>query len=189
MSREYLQPVYLTLRVKLASGVIEDHSAASPYIVGEELARHIAAYVQDHHTGYYPAVDYFNELGVIDPDLFSALENVSWLVTTMSKDIIRNGLRSYMRNIKFDSTQMIATTMPQVRPGVKNAMHRLALHYTPDQLRVNLHADLVEREKIQSTAILEGTKEKIKQWLDEKFIQAEVCDIWFKNGPVSEDVI
>ena len=188
MSREYTQPVNLTLKVKLASQLIENHSAASPYIVGEELARHIAAYVQDHHTGYYPAVDYFHELEIIDPDLFTALENVSWLVTTISKDILRAGLRGFLKNIKFDSTQMIATTLPQIRPGSENAMHRLALHYTPDQIRINLLADLIQSENQKTLDILDKAKENIADWLDEKFLHSEVCDLWYQADSNQDDV-
>lgn len=189
MNSDYTQPVNITLKVKLASQLIENHSAASPYVVGEELARHVAIYVQNHHTGYYPAVDYFHELGIIDTDLFTALENVSWLVTSMSKDILRTGLRTYLRNIQFDSTQMIATTLPQIRPGSKNAMHRLALHYTPDQIRINLLADLIQSENIKTQDKLQKAKENISMWLDGKFLHSEVCDFWYREDTNKDDVV
>lgn len=179
MNKEFTYPVNLTLKVKLASQLIEDHSAASPYIVGAEIARHVSTYVQENNIGYYPAVNYFQDLGVIEPDLLAALKSISWLVTTMSMDIIHTGLRSYLRNINFDSNQMIATTLPPVRPGSENAIHRLALHYTPDQLRTNLHGDLKQSGEEKSADILEETKEKIQQWLNDKFIHAEVSDIWY----------
>jgi hypothetical protein len=179
MNKEYTFPVNLTLKVKLASQLIEDHSAASPYIVGAEVARHISSYVQKNNIGYYPAVNYFHDLDIIEPELFAALKSISWLVTTMSMDIIHTGLRSYLRNINFDSNQMIATTLPPIRPGSENAIHMLALHYTPDQLRINLHGDLKQSEENKSAHILEETKEKIQQWLNDKFVHAEVCDIWY----------
>jgi len=181
MDKVYTFPVNLTLRVKLSSQLIEDHSAASPYIVGAEIARHVSTYTQENNLGYYPAVEYFQDLGVIEPELFAALKSVSWLVTTMSMDVIHTGLRSYLRRIDFGSNQMIATTLPPIRPGSENAIHQLALHYTPDQLRMSLHGELKQSENTKSAAILEETKVNIKRWLDDKFIYAEVNDIWYRD--------
>ena len=93
MTQLHLTRIAVSLQVKISAEAIEQHSVASPYVVGEELARQVAAYVQRERLGYYPALDYFRALEVIEPELLQAVENISWLVCGLVREELKTGLR------------------------------------------------------------------------------------------------
>jgi hypothetical protein len=177
MNQLKLVRVAVSLQVKLSAEVIEQHAVASPYIVGEELARQVAAYVQHERLGYYPALDYFRTIEEVDTDLLEAAESISWLVCGLVRDELRNRLRSVFSNVKFESVQTVAYTMPTARPGNSNALHDLVLHFTPDQVRVNLVASSIRRQDNNPEIALKLAKHQICRWLKDRFSSLEITSM------------
>ncbi len=185
MSRENIKLVAVSLRVKVASQVIEEHSVASPYIVGEELARQIAAYVQKNHIGYYPALDFFHESNEVEKDLLDAVESISWLVSSLVRDEIQVRLRTVFSELRFESIQCVAYTLPTVRPGTRNALHELALHYTPDRVRINLVAAPKPEQESDPEIAISLAKTQICRWLKDRFSSFEVTSINYLDKPTT----
>jgi hypothetical protein len=177
MSQLNLVQVAVSLQVKLSAEVIEQHSVASPYIIGEELARQVAAYVQNERLGYYPALEYFRTIKEVDTDLLEAAESISWLVCSLVRDELRNRLRSVFSNLKFESVQTVAYTMPSVRPGNSNALHELAQHFTPDQVRINLVASSIRRQGNNPEIAIKLARHQICRWLKDRFSSLEITSI------------
>ncbi len=171
--------VAVAIRVRVPSQLIENHSVASPYVVGEELARQVAAYVQDYHLGYYPAMEYFRGQEQIDAELFAAVESISWLVVDLVRQNIIASLRVIFTGLEVESIHPVVETMPPVRPGTSNAMRELALHFTPDQVRVNLVARSIRNNARISDEVLQQTREKILDCMKGRFASYEVLDIWY----------
>ena len=177
MSQLNLDRVAVSLQVKLSAETIEQHAAASPYIVGEELARQIAAYVQHERLGYFPALDYFRSIDEVDDDLIQAAENISWLVSGLVREELRTRLRAVFSSLKFESVQTVAYTMPAVRPGNSNALHDLAQHFTPDQVRVNFIASSIRRRANDPKIAIKLAKHQICRWLKDRFENLEITNI------------
>ncbi len=172
-------PVAVAIRVRVPSRLIENHSVASPYVVGEEFARQVAAYVQDQHMGYYPAMEYFRGQEQIDAELFAAVESISWLVVDLVRQNIIASLRVIFNGLQVESIHPVVETLPPIRPGTSNAMRELALHFTPDQVRVNLIARSIRNNPGVSDAVLQQTREKILDCMQGRFASYEVLDIWY----------
>ena len=129
MNQLNLTRVAVSLQVKVPADAIEQHSAASPYVVGEELARQVAAYVQHERLGYYPALEYFRTIETIDPELLKAEESISWLVCGLVREELRTRLRAVFSNLKFESVQTVAYTMPGISLRIRSGSIWLRLPF------------------------------------------------------------
>lgn len=166
----------ISFKVRLTEASMQRHMSASPYVVGEELASQISRYAQEHNLGYYPAIDFFQLNGGVEKDLLDAAGNISWLVTNMVREEVRVRLRPVFSNIRFESLQTQAYTMPGIRPGQNNAYRLLVDHYTPDQVRVNIIASLVRKqENRQETQQL--AHQMVCRWLKGRFESLEITNV------------
>ena len=175
MALNFIQ-LAVNFKVRLGEEAMQRHMSASPYVVGEELASQISQYASENELGYYPAIDFFMQNGGIEQDLLDAAGNISWLITNLVREEVRIRLRSVFSNIKFESLQTQAFTMPGVRPGQNNAHHLLVDHYTPDQVKVNIIATMVRKQ--QST--IEATqmaRHQICRWLKSRFESLEITNV------------
>ena len=155
---------------------MQGHLAASPYIVGEELAQQISQYVSENRLGYYPAIDFFQENGAIEQDLLDAIGSISWLLTNLVRDEVRVRLRAAFSSIRFESLQTQAFTMPGIRPGQNNGFQLLTEHYTPDQVKVNIVASLVRKKESQYEAE-QMAKHLVCRWLKNSFESLEITNV------------
>ena len=167
--------VAISLKVKALHQVLDQHIPASPFIVGEELADQIYHYSRDNKLGYYPALEYFQDKD-IEKDLLDAAENISWVVSNLVREELQKRLRPVFSTISFESIQNIAFTLPQIRPGDSNDIHKLSAHYTPDHVKVNMIASLV-RKAISPEAAEQYTRIMVNRWLNERFADLEITSI------------
>ncbi len=150
------QKIALSIDLKIVHRIIEQHIAASPYVVGAELARQIDHYVRKQKLGYYPALDYFQGKNIVDSDLYNTAESIAWLLENLTQQSLREHLRTLISDIEFDSTHVQIFILPHIRPCQNNAIHNLTTHLTPDHLRVSLSGTLKfgaadEKELIHKT--------------------------------------
>lgn len=165
--------VALTFNVTVPEKVLEKHIAASPQVVGAELARQVIAYETAHKLGYYPALDYFQQQGGIERELLDALDNIAWVVTSMVRNEIRIRMRPVFSKLQFENLQIQAYAMPAVRPGNPNALALLAQHYSATSVKVSLIATLIQKlaDPEAAARMAEGM---IYRWLKEHFSHIEV---------------
>jgi len=166
----------INFKVRLTETSMQGHLAASPYIVGEELARQVSQYIAEHRLGYYPAIDFFQDNGGIEQELLDAVGSISWLVTNLVRDEVRMRLRAAFSSIRFESLQTQAFSMPGIRPGQNNAFQSLAEHYTPDQVKVNMLASLV-RKKDNPQEAEQMAKHLVCRWLKNSFESLQITNI------------
>ena len=172
MSLQFTQ-VAVTLLVQVPESSLERHLAASPVIVGEELARQVLAYEQQHHLGYFPAIDYFIQQGGIDADLLEALQNITWVTTNMVRNELRVKLRPVFSQIRFETIQTTAYTLPSVRPNDVNVLDKLINHYRTTKVKVALLTTLIQ--KIQDgEAAAKMASSICHRWLKPHFSSVEV---------------
>ena len=166
----------INFKVQLSEDSMQRHMSASPYVVGEELANQISDYAKQNELGYYPAIDFFLHNGGIEKDLLDAAGNISWLVTNLVREEVRIRLRPVFSTIKFESLQTQAYTMPGVRPGQNNAYQLLIDHYTPDQVKVNIIASMVQKKQNLHEAE-QMARHQICRWLKSRFDALEITNV------------
>lgn len=142
----HLATVALSARVRLDPSVFDRYVAASPTLVGEELADAVQAYVREHKLGYYPALEYFRDQGGIDSALLEAADGIAWVASSLVREEVRVRLRPIFASVRFGALQALAFTLPPVRPSSAEPRAALARHYTPDTVKLDLLVTLLQRE-------------------------------------------
>jgi hypothetical protein len=164
--------VALSLRIKLPQESLERHVAASPGVIGTELAKQVQAFASKEQLGYYPPVDYLRSQEAVDTALLDALEQIAWVASNMAREEIRVRLRPVFASVRFESIHASAYTMPSVRPGQANAFSRLSEHYTPTAVKVDLLVTLIQ--KTERSGLERLAKQLATRWLKGKFAEFEV---------------
>ena len=165
--------VALTLVVGIPPTVFERHLPSSPQRVGRLLAEGVAQYEQTHGLGYYPALDFFQEQGELDPELLNAVESIAWLGGSLVREEIRVRLRGVFANVKIQSIQGQAFAMPAVRPHTPAALDRLAAHYTPDRIKLELLVTLFRKEE-SPEGMTRMARNMVHHWLKDTFDFLEI---------------
>lgn len=153
MTKIPIQPVVLSITLGVDSEDLERHLAASPRVVGAELALQVDDCVNRHRLGYYPALAYFKEEGVkewacIEPDLLQAEDDIAWFMTNWMREEVQRLLRPLFNRLRFESVQATAYTLPPARPRHPQGVKELARHYTVDQAKVLLEADCASKQAV-----------------------------------------
>ena len=134
------QSVVLSIEVGVDSEDLERHLAASPRVVGAELALQVDDYSNRHRLGYYPALAFFKEQGGVDPELLKAADDIAWFLTNWVQEEVERLLRPNFAQLRFESVQATAFALPSARPRGNRGVEALARHYTIDQVRLLLEA-------------------------------------------------
>ncbi len=173
-----LSKLAMALRLQVPLEALQRHVAASPVVIGEEIANYVYAYARDMHLNYYPALDYFSNETSIDPQLIEALGNISWVVTGMVRNEIRTRMRPVFSAIQYESIQTLVFTMPSIRPGHADSLPRLVQHFTADVVKVNLNATLIQH--FQDARFAEKMAESMaNRWLKPHFVDVSVGGVKF----------
>lgn len=168
----------MALRLQVPLEALQRHMAASPVVIGEEIANYVYGYARDKQLNYYPALDYFSNETSIDPQLVEALGNISWVVTGMVRNEIRIRMRPVFSAIQYESLQTLVFTMPSIRPGQTDALPRLIQHFTADVVKVNLNATLIQH--FQDAHFAEKMAESMAiRWLKPHFADVVVSGVKF----------
>jgi hypothetical protein len=166
----------LSLTVSLPPHIFERHLPSSPFVVGEHLADEVMRYVQANNLGYYPALEYFKLRDGIDKDLLETAEHISWFDCKIVKEELPRKLRPAFRDIAFDLVQTVAFTMPGVRPGQLNARHALAIHYTPDTVKIAMKVT-ARCDDHSGESVASWARQSVYRWLKDCFHPIEVTSV------------
>lgn len=166
--------ISLLIAVKLED--LDSHSGASSEIVGKELAKQVASYEKEKKLGYYPALEFFQESeDSIDSDLLDAVDNLAWLATSLVRDEVRKQLRPIFSSLRFDVMQNLVYTMPRARPGKPDSIEKLTQHFTPNKVRLEMTAKIVNRDGVEKD-LKRYTSHLVFRWLREHFASIEVTN-------------
>jgi len=165
--------ISLSMKLAVAEDELERHLAASPSVVTDELVSHVKKHEKENRLGYFPALDYYINNNAIDADLVSALQSISWVVTNMVRNEIRIKLRPVFSNIKFESIQTLAYTLPQVRVSDKQLTEKLLEHFSANNVKVNLTVTLIQKF-IDNSAAEKLAKNLTYQWLKNSFHSIDI---------------
>lgn len=164
----------VSIRVRVPLSYIEGRLGALAVAAGPHVAAQIHDFVQREKLGYYPALEFFNDRPEIDPGVVAAVEEVGLFVCEFAKTEARNRLWPVFSHVRVTRTQLLALTLPAVRPHQPDALAMLTEHYTPRTVRLDLVLASIERgtrEGLEKVAT-----QKVLWWLREAFDAVEVVD-------------
>ena len=162
-------------RITMALTQIESRLGELAIAAGPQVAKQIHAYVQGERLGYYPALSYFESRPEIDPGLVAAVEQVGLFVQEHIKAEIRTRLWPVFSHVRVARMQLIAETLPSVRPSHTDALNALIAHYTPNTVKVDMVLSNLEKGE-PAAGIERFAASKVVRWLGEAFEAVEITD-------------
>jgi len=165
--------VSLGLLLQVPDEALNAHSAASPVVVGQELARQADEYVRAQALGYYPPLDYLYDREAVDGELLDAARAIAWLAGELAQETVRRRLRAVFSQVALESLQSVAFTMPGVRPTDATPREALARHFTPDTVKLTLTVSSLHRRPDPDGAE-QFARRMAWRWLKEHFASMDV---------------
>lgn len=153
--------------------VLERHTAASPVVVGEELAHRVDAYARGQGLGYYPPLEYCEDMDAVPTELLDAVHNIAWLSRELVREEVKRRLAQVFSSLRIDVMQSTAFTMPRVRLGQPNGLTLLARHFTADSVRVGLTVGL-EHATMAPEDLQDYVRQLLWRWLRDRFSTVEI---------------
>ena len=162
--------VLVIVDVQLKSSSLQQYLPCSASIIGKTLAGIADEYITENKTGYYPAIDFFKTLDRVDPELINSVEQVSWLVSKLARETIQSKLRPIFSSVQIQSVQTLAFSLPKIRPNEVDAVERLAEHYTPDTVKLELVLTMMRRDsEVEDGRAEPYARKMIFRWLESEF--------------------
>jgi hypothetical protein len=177
--------VLVIINVQLRAEDLQRYLPCSASIIGQTLAKFSDQYAREnksghkngHKNGYYPAIDFFKTQDDVDPDLITSAEQVAWLVSKLARETIQSKLRPIFSSVHFQSIQTMAFALPTVRPNQSDAIARLAEHYTPDTIKIELVLTMMRRDsEADDDRAVPYARKMMFRWLESEFETIEVVN-------------
>jgi len=173
----YVTRIGLTVKGRLPRYALEQYVPASLDTLGQKLAQQIDDYSTQNHLGYYPALDFFKfqlkQPSNIDSYLLDAADEVAQIAVSITKQEVTRLLAPVFSSVRVESVLSLAYALPSVRPGQKNALQQLALHYIPDVVKFELFVTMLQRHESKPGVEI-GAKKIAWQWIREAFEDMEI---------------
>jgi hypothetical protein len=162
--------VLVSVEAQLKPEQLREYLPCSADIIGQTLASIAVDYEKKHATGYYPAIEFFKTLDDVDPDLIASAEQVAWLVSKLARETMQSKLRPIFSSVHFQSIQTMAFSLPKIRPNKVDTIERLAEHYTPDTVKIELVLTMMRRDSEADDGRAEPYARKMMfRWLEAEF--------------------
>ena len=160
--------VAASLTVSVPQEVVEQSVGYLPWVLGENLAGQVDAWVMERGMGYYPALDYFRDHPeAVDPALLVLIDEIATFCAAYARRELRRRLSRAVSSVQIEQAQCTAYTMPRVRPSRSGAPAGLALHYTPATLKMELLLSSIQRGSFEG--LEELALSKLIRWGREPF--------------------
>lgn len=173
MSSLHIATLALIVRAQLKSAELLQCLPASPYTLGENLARQAHDLVEREKLGYYPALDYLKQRAAIDGYLLDAAEQVAAITAQLVRQHITNRLEPIFSSVRFLNLQITAFALPPIRPGQPQAQAQLARFYTPDTAKCDLLLTLIRKQQTDEGLVAYASA-TTQRWLADDFAEFEI---------------
>lgn len=139
-------PVALTLQVTLAPERLEALLSTAEKNLGHALAERVDAIVRAERLGYYPALDYFEGHPNMDPELIGTVKSLAAQIRKRVKRELQTHLWPIFSSVQIERATTLAFTLPRMTPTQADALAKLALHYFPSAVRLELVLTTLDKQ-------------------------------------------
>jgi hypothetical protein len=161
-----IAPVALTLQVVMAPERLDALLNEAEKNIGRRLAERVDAIVRAEKHGYYPALDFFEGHAGVEPELLAVEKSLAALIRKRVKRDVQTHLWPVFSSVQIGRATTLAFTLPRVTPARPDALARLAQHYFPNAVRLELvlttldkQHRLDEAEKSSSQKVVRNLRE------------------------------
>jgi hypothetical protein len=137
--------VALGLQLTIDPSRLEALLAATDRGIGRVLAERVDAIVRRERLGYYPALDYFASHAGMDDALLAQLRTVAAQIRKRVKRDVQTRLWPVFSSVQIERATTLAFTLARVAPTQPDALERLAQHYFPNVVRLELRLGTLDR--------------------------------------------
>lgn len=163
----------VTLSAHVARDLLEARLGPLPVHAPADVAAQVHAYVKAKRLGYCPPLAFFAESAEVDARLIAAIAEAGAFVCDYARSEARARLWPVFSQVRVQRVQSLALTLPSVRPRQPGALERLARHYTPTGVRLDLTLSSLERGA-PVPGLERLAANKVRWWLRESFETVEV---------------
>lgn len=151
--------VALTLQVTMAAEKLDALLREADKTLGGRLAEQVDSGVRRQKLGYYPALEFLVDQGIVPPEDFEALRSLAATIRKRAKRDVQTQLWPIFSSVQIERAQSLAFTLPRISPGKPDAVAELALHYFPNTVRLDLVlASLDKLVRLEDVAGITETK-------------------------------
>jgi len=165
--------VAASLTVTVPQTVVEQNVGYLPWVLGDNLAGQVDAWVMEQGLGYYPALDFFRDLPeAVDAALLVLIDEIATYCAGYARRELRRRLSRAFSSVQIEQAQCIAYTMPRVRPSHSGSPNGLAEHYCPNTVKMELLLSSIQKGDFEG--LEELTLNKLMRWGREPFTDFQV---------------
>lgn len=139
-------PVALTIQVVMAPERLEALLSTAEMGLGHTLAERVEAIVRAEKLGYYPALDYFEDHPNMDPKLIGTVKTLAAQIRKRVKREVQTHLWPVFSSVRIERATTLAFTLPRMTPAQPDALVRLAQHYFPNAVRLELLLSTLDKQ-------------------------------------------
>jgi hypothetical protein len=139
-------PVALTLQVVLAAEKFAALLNEAEKNIGRSLAERVDAIVRAEKLGYYPALEYFEGHAGMPPELLVMVKALAAQIRKRVKRDVQTHLWPVFSSVHIERATTLAFTLPRVTPVQPDALARLAQHYFPNVVRLELILTTLDKQ-------------------------------------------
>lgn len=151
--------VALTVQVTVAVERIEALLRAEDRALPEALAARVDAWVRERRLGYYPALEFLVDEGVVTQAEFDALRQLAATLRKRAKRDVQTRLWPVFSSVQIERAVSLAFTLPRLKPNGPQAVPELARHYFPNVVRIELTlATLDKQRRLEDIEAISTTK-------------------------------
>jgi hypothetical protein len=141
-----LVPVALTIQVVMAPERLEALLSAVERNLGRTLAERVDTIVCAEKLGYYPALDFFDDHPGMDPELIGMVKSLAAQIRKRVKREVQTQLWPVFSSVQIERATTLAFTLPRMTPAQPDALARLAQHYFPNAVRLELVLTTLDKQ-------------------------------------------
>jgi hypothetical protein len=138
--------VALTLQAVMARERLDAQLNEAEKQIGRVLAERIDTIVRSERHGYYPALDYFEGHAGVEPELLVMVKTLAAQIRKRVKRDVLTHLWPVFSSAHVERATTLAFTLPRVTPAQPDALARLAQHYFPNAVRLELVLTTLDKQ-------------------------------------------
>lgn len=114
--------------------------------IGRRLAEQVEAIVRRERLGYYPALDFFEGHADLKPGILDELKTLAAHIRKRVKRDTQTHLWPVFSSVQIERATSAAFTLLRLSPTQPDALEKLAQHYFPNAVRLELILGTLDKQ-------------------------------------------
>ena len=138
--------VALSVQVVIAPERLGALLTESDLTLGRRLAERVDAIVRAERLGYYPALEFFESHAGLEAGSIDALKTLAAHIRKRVKRDVQTHLWPVFSSVQIERATSLAFTLLRLSPTQADALEKLAHHYFPNAVRLDLILGTLDKQ-------------------------------------------